>query len=437
MNPIIKTVYAPDPSAHVWDDKGTLWIYASNDMPYSNNFDTMYSYHVFSTTDMVNFTDYGCVFNIDSCPWAAMQMFAIDAAYRHGKYYLIYCATDLESGIMRTGVAVSKNPQGPFVDQGKIENTGLAMDPALFTDDDGTPYLYYAGKNGPCVAQLYDDLMSVKTETVTELGEQLPYFFEGPFLHKYKGRYYLTYPGLKDGKWPQFMNYAVSDHPLGPFEYRGQYIPVFEGQTGNNHGSVVEFKGKWYAFHHSMWISGKNCVRSMMCDYLEYDEKGDIKPIKPTKEGVCSTEENGVYESKTTVLLDAAGAPLMKGKHVGIRCKTDIEGYTGDGYVEGFDKPQYSLTVMAQAGIEYEARLKVRYMAPSGDVKMQMLVNGEFFSKPDMTPGCRIDKYSFKGCDSWQVADICDVTLKPGENYISIYSASGDIKIDSVLLEEK
>lgn len=46
------------------------------------------------------------------------------------------------------------------------------------------------------MAQLNDDLLSIKQETLVNLTSQLPQFYEGPWLHKYNGVYYLSYPTI-------------------------------------------------------------------------------------------------------------------------------------------------------------------------------------------------------------------------------------------------
>lgn len=200
VNPIIKTVFSADASAHVWEsDPDTLWLYASNDEPHTNTHDSMQSYHVFSTKNMVDWTDHGRVLDLSQVNWAVSYMWAVDAVYRHNKYYLIYCAAEEATAMFRTGVAVSDQPQGPFKDLGFIKGVERGQDPALFVDDDNTPYLFW-GSGGECLGcKLSDDLMSRDGEVV-DLTEQLKWVFEGPFVHKYNNKYYLTYPGLYEKK---------------------------------------------------------------------------------------------------------------------------------------------------------------------------------------------------------------------------------------------
>lgn len=424
MNPLIPTVFSADPSAHVWPGDDRIWIYASHDQPGTNNHDTMISYHVFSSEDLVNWTDYGPVLHLKDVPWAISQMWAIDAVYWKGVYYLVYCAVEYGTGQYRTGMAVSDLPQGPFKDIGYIQGIENGQDPALFVDDDGTPYLFW-GAGGECKGcRLTDDLMSAVPDTIVDLKDQLTWVFEGPWVHKYKGRYYLSYPGLFEGQWPETMYYATADHPLGPYTFQGEYIPYFEGQAGTNHGSIVEFKGRWYAFHHSAWVSGLSECRSLMCDELEYNEDGSIKPIIPAREGVA-VECTAKGPSVVTLQLGAENGESACGKLTGVRISTERDGYTGHGYVTGFDKPFFGVTVMAQSGEDRKCRLWVRYCSPEGEKYNHIMVNYTQLEQPGYPEKRHWKFITFPQCDDWSEVDAGVIELKQGDNTIRLYAGRG------------
>jgi len=224
MNPIIPTVFSADPSAHVWPGDDRIWVYASHDQPGTNTHDSMVSYHVFSSTDMVHWMDYGPALHLKDVKWAISHMWAIDAVLWKGTYYLVYCAVERESGAFKTGLATSPVPQGPFEDIGFIEGVEIGQDPALFVDDDRAPYLFW-GQCGVCFGcRLTDDLRAAVPGTTVDLTGQLTWVFEGPFVHKYREKYYLSYPGLFEKKWPEIMFYATAEHPLGPYAFQGEYI---------------------------------------------------------------------------------------------------------------------------------------------------------------------------------------------------------------------
>ncbi len=175
QNPLLPHVYAADPSAHVWaNDTNTLWLYTSHDEPGTNHHATMNSYHVFSTQDLVNWTDYGRVLAVEDVDWAITMAWVIDAVYWKDKYYLVYCMVEEKTGMFRTGLATSDVPQGPFSDIGFIKNVEWGQDPAIFIDK-GKPYLFW-GLGKQCFAgELTDDLLSLKPETKIKINRQLEY----------------------------------------------------------------------------------------------------------------------------------------------------------------------------------------------------------------------------------------------------------------------
>src|SRR3546814_8483500 len=71
-------------------------------------------------------------------------MWAPDAARKNGTYYLYFPAKDKE-GVFRIGVATSKDPMGPFKAQPQPIKGSYSIDPAVFTDDDGSSYMYFGG----------------------------------------------------------------------------------------------------------------------------------------------------------------------------------------------------------------------------------------------------------------------------------------------------
>lgn len=438
MNPIIKAVFSADPSAHVWANApDTLWIYASHDEPNANTHDGMQSYHVFSTHNMVDWTDHGRAFHLSQASWAVSHMWAVDAVFRHGKYYLIYCAVERETSQFRTGIAVSEQPQGPFTDMGFIKGVDWGQDPALFVDDDDTPYLFWGCGGGCFGCKLTDDLMSTDGEII-DLAPQLKWVFEGPFVHKYNEKYYLTYPGLFGGEWPERMYYATADKPLGEYTFRGEYIPLFVGHSGTNHGSVVQFKGKWYAFHHSAWISEQSECRNLMCDYVEYNADGFIMPILPDENGVSSTENPDIHEGKTTLLLDAAVVDKTGGAFMGTAADNATFGYTGYGYAKGFGRQYIGIDFLAISGTERKAGLKIRCRCADGDVKFSIMVNNIMLYPEGVSYG-ETDKYqhTLPASEDWQEVTLPDILLKSGDNHIRFYNADKDFMLDCVSILEK
>ena len=124
-NPFITHMYTADPSAHVWAD-GRLYVYASHDIDPPRGCDLMDRYHVFSTDDMVNWTDHGEILNSSQVPWGRKEggfMWAPDCAYKDGTYYFYFPhPSDTKwNDSWKIGVATSKEPAANFTVQGYIE----------------------------------------------------------------------------------------------------------------------------------------------------------------------------------------------------------------------------------------------------------------------------------------------------------------------------
>jgi len=425
-NPLVTHVHSADPSAHVWPGDDRVWIYASHDEPGTNTHHTMASYHVFSSTDLVNWVDYGRVLHVKDVSWAASHAWAIDAALWKGTYYLVYCMQEKGTGIFRTGLAISPVPQGPFTDIGFIQGIDWGQDPALFVDDDETPYLFWGCGGGCFGAQLTEDLKSVVPGTMVDLKEQLFEVFEGPWVHKYQGKYYLTYPGLPGGEWPENMYYAIADKPLGPYKSMGKYMPEFEGRSGTNHGSVIQYQGKWIFFYHSAHLSGgKSECRNLMADFLDYNDDGTIKPMSPTKAGVAIGIKPA--PSRTTILLEAEHGKTSGGELLGTAVGSERAGFSGPGYVFGFDQPNDRVTVLAQVAKDSKFRLKIGYAAAQGDQEANVLVRY-----------IMIKNVKFPQTDTFTELDLGIVELKEGDNLIHVLRDrhSGNIEVDYIKLEQ-
>ena len=292
QNPFITHMYTADPSAHVFD--GKMYVYPSHDRDSARTFD-MIDWHVFSSEDLVNWTDHGVALAVEDIVWAEKEAWAPDCEYYNGKYYFYY-PTDQNY----IGVAVGDRPEGPFTDPLKkplitretpgVKATRDLIDPSIFIDDDGTPYLFF-GQNDVNAVKLNEDMISFDDSIKIIQGTQE--FFEAVWVHKYNNKYYMSYSGRANGKK---IYYGMADHPLGPYEYKG--VILDEVNSGTNHHSIVEYNGQWYLFYHNSDLFLKNepqdseelrykgFRRSICVDYLYYNENGTIKEVIPTKEGI-------------------------------------------------------------------------------------------------------------------------------------------------------
>ena len=313
---LVPHLFTADPSAHVFN--GKIYIYPSHDIesgiPENDNGDhfDMRDYHIFSMDSIDGeVTDHGVALAVKDIPWAGRQLWAPDVAFKDGKYYLYFPLKD-KNDIFRIGVAVSDKPEGPFVPQSDPIKGSFTIDPAVLQENDNDYYIYFGGlwggqlqryrnnkaienpaepadnEDSLCarVAKLSDDMLQFAEEPhdvliLDENGKPLTAgdhdrrYFEGPWMHKYNGKYYFSYSTGNTHK----LCYAIGDNPYGPFTYQGVILTPVVGWT--THHSIVEFEGKWYLFHHdSVPSGGKTWLRSIKVVELEYNEDGTIKTIE-------------------------------------------------------------------------------------------------------------------------------------------------------------
>jgi hypothetical protein len=280
-----------DPSGHVWAD-GRMYIYASHDEECQPDF-WMKDWHVFSSADLVNWTDHGACLSVKDLKWADNYAWAPDAAYKNGKYYFVFPAgTGVKDRAnprnstkwMGIGIAESDSPTGPFKDVigAPLWTKPYANDPCLFVDDDGKAYLYVPSREW-LVAEMADDMRSIQGFKKMDMGGYEPRM-EGPWVFKRNGLYYYTMPeNLRT------LSYYTSTSPLGPWKYRGVFME--QELESNNHHSIVEFKGRWILFYHR-WMLDENSPcpqkrqRRICAEYLRFNDDGTIQPVVRTKEGV-------------------------------------------------------------------------------------------------------------------------------------------------------
>jgi hypothetical protein len=287
-NPFVRDIYTADPSAHVWAD-GRLYVYPSHDMDPPRGCDLMDKYHVYSTDDMVTWTDHGQIVEAADVPWGeplangGKFMWAPDCAYKNGKYYFYFPHPNRDpwNSTWKIGIAVSDKPASDFTvldywlkglpDEGMI-------DPCVFIDDDGQAYFYYGGGNKCMGAKLKDSMDEIDGSLQQMTG--LTDFHEGTWVFKKDGVYYLTYADNAGGA--NQLRYATSNNPLGPWSYKGVYLKGTTSDT--SHGSVVEYKGQWWAFYHTADLSGTGLLRSICVDSLFFNDNGTIKTVVQTKD---------------------------------------------------------------------------------------------------------------------------------------------------------
>lgn len=294
QNPIIKNIFTADPAPMVYHD--TVFLYTGHDTASTTatNY-KMPDWHVFSSTDMVNWKDYGAVLSPKTFSWATGDAYAAQCIYRHGKFYwyvsTFHKADENSKGGAAIGVAVSDRPTGPFKDAiGKalivnemttdMRHSWDDIDPTVFIDDDGQAYLFWG--NGSCKwVKLKKNMIEMQDSIHTF---KPLHYIEGPWVYKRNGLYYLVYAGA--GTKPEMIEYCTANNIEGPWEYRG-IIQENVPNSFTTHPGITDYKGKSYFFYHNGTLpTGGSYRRSICVDYMYYNPDGTIQKIIQTTTGV-------------------------------------------------------------------------------------------------------------------------------------------------------
>jgi hypothetical protein len=313
QNPIIMNQFSADPTARVFE--GKIYVYPSHDILANESrgrvgWFCMEDYHVFSSSNLTDWTDHGVIISQDKVVWVnskAYAMWAPDCIYRNGKYYFYFPAPAKDTTLGRgfsIGVAVSDKPYGPFDPQPEPIKGVRGIDPNVFIDKDGQAYLYWSARN-IYVAKLKENMFELDSEPL--LIDNLPTqgLKEGPFLFERNGIYYLTYPHVENKT--ERLEYATGDNPMGPFKVTGVIMDE-RLECWTNHQSIVEYKNQWYLFYHYNDLSPKfDKNRSVRIDSLFFNEDGTIRNVIPTLRGA------GITNATQKIQLDRYSLKSDKG----------------------------------------------------------------------------------------------------------------------------
>lgn len=301
--PIISTMYTPDPAPYVHGD--TVYLFADHDEDDAITF-KMKDWILYSSTDMVNWTYLGTQVSTYTFDWAEKgdRAWAAQAVEHKGKWYWYICCRT-SKGEEAIGVAMADKPTGPWIDPlGKPLAIGWSyIDPTVFIDDDGTPYLFW-GNKGFWYGRLNDDMISFadgykqvpgytdpksfgelqsKMDWSIHQNRMMTQYEEGPWVTKRNGTYYAVYAA---GGVPEHMAYSTAPTIDGPWTYRGKIM----GEAANSftiHGGNITFKGHDYMFYHNGKLpNGGGFRRSAAVEEFKFNADGSI-PFIPFTNGVA------------------------------------------------------------------------------------------------------------------------------------------------------
>jgi hypothetical protein len=325
QNPFILDQFTADPSARVF--QGKVYVYPSHDIPCTEGkgrvgWFCMEDYHVFSSDNLIDWTDHGVIIKQNEVPWVKPNnyaMWAPDCIEKGGKYYFYFPTfprdtTDIKG--FTIGVAVADHPAGPYVPQAEPIAKVRGIDPNVFIDKDGQPYLYWSQGN-IFGAKLKDNMLELETEP--KILAELPNkgLKEGPYMFEQNGIYYLTYPHVQNKT--ERLEYAMGDNPLGPFNIAGAIMDEWPSGCWTNHHSIIQFKDQRYLFYHHNDLSPKfDKNRSIRVDSLAFNADGTIKKVIPTLRGV------GVMPASRQIQLDRYSAISGNGVEISFLDSTEV-----------------------------------------------------------------------------------------------------------------
>ena len=314
-NPVLPGQYA-DPDIDFMD--GKYWMYTTTD-GYSGWSGTVF--HAWSSDDMRNWTDEGVILDlandnpglndngvqIEASDWAVGSAWAPTIEEKDGKYYFYYCGK-FDNGTSAIGVAVADNPAGPYTDKGEAlitvnmcwdagVNMGQAIDPSIFTDDDGTSYILF-GNGSAAIAELNDDMMSIKEGTLRQINGVTD-FRESPVVVKRDGVYHFTWSCDDTGSPNYHVNYGTTSTLEGDsvnvtYKYTLLQKDESNDMLGTAHQSMLYFPETdecYIAYHRfytpiGIYTDGLGYHRETCIDQVTFGEDGLMQPLSPTMEGV-------------------------------------------------------------------------------------------------------------------------------------------------------
>lgn len=296
-SPVLPGLYA-DPNIAVFGS--TYYIYATTD-GYAGWGGKEFS--VWKSQDLVSWTRSEQPFLIldgtaGNVPWATGNAWAPTIIERGGKYYFYFSGHNPTYNRKTIGVAVADSPEGPFVAQptamilnNEAVTSGQAIDPDAFQDPQTGKYYIAWGNGSPVIAELNDDMVSVKSGTYQRI-TGLTDFREGIFLNYRNGIYHLTYSIDDTGSENYRIGYATSTSINGPWTYRGVILQkdLSLGIKATGHNSIINVPGTddWYIAYHRFAIPGGDGQhRETTIDRITIGADGLFQAVVPTLTGVA------------------------------------------------------------------------------------------------------------------------------------------------------
>jgi len=335
FNPFLPSwEYIPDGEPYVFN--GRVYIYGSHDK-FNGYVYCINDYVCWSAPedDLRDWRYEGVIYPKTNDPFnkdGRMVLYAPDVTLGpDGRYYLYYVL----DGVDVVSVAVCDSPAGKYNFYGYVHYKDGTMlgrragdqpqfDPGVLTEGEKT-YLYtgFAGRGdkarkGSMGVALDKDMLTILEEPVLIVpgscysdgtsfkGHE---FFEASSIRKHGDTYYFVYSSVAGNE----LCYATSKNPLKNFVYGGVVISNIDlhidtykpagkpmNYWNNNHGSIIEIKGKWHVFYHRH-TNGKPFSRQACLEPIKIEKDGTIRQVEITSCGPNGKPLDGRGEYPTYI----------------------------------------------------------------------------------------------------------------------------------------
>ena len=302
-NPVLPEFHA-DPEIMCSENTGEYYIYSTTDgFPgWGGTYFTCYS-----SPNLRDWTYRGVNLDVSTnqVPWADGNAWApaiIEKKEADGKYkyYFYFSANPVAGGGKKIGVAAADSPTGPFkaLDQPIIAESpvgsGQQIDVDVFRDPVSGKYYLYWGNGYMAGAELNDDMVSIKPQTVTvmtpEGGTLQDYQYrEAPYVFYRNGKYYFMWSVDDTGSANYHLAYGTAASPLGPFEVAASPVVLSQkdDKIGTAHNSVLQIPGtdSWIVVYHRInpaYRDDRPGIHREVCiDRMQFNHDGTIITVTP------------------------------------------------------------------------------------------------------------------------------------------------------------
>jgi len=256
---------------------------------------------LWKSPDLTNWTAMGFVWKYGDSPWhkkfldAKKPLWAPEVHYLKGTFWLTYSMPGWDGTAKTSGSGLLKSttskPEGPYADMQPAERLGDEIDASLFAEDDGTVYfLWHSGKLArlkPDMSGLAEPYRWLKTTTSDPNPKHHSSLcagifgknsfdhvgYEGMFLFKREGRYYLSCSENFEGRYS--CTIATATNLFGPYGERYEAIP----HAGHN-TFFQDGRGQWWSTYFGSDDTAPWQERAGVLP-IEFDEHGQVRPKNP------------------------------------------------------------------------------------------------------------------------------------------------------------